>query len=63
MPKRTSAIDETPIRVVVVTLDSHLASAAARARAELRRELPALELDVHAADEWGTDDAALARKS
>src|SRR6476646_5132154 len=32
MPKRTSAIDETPIRVVVVTLDSHLASAAARAR-------------------------------
>jgi magnesium chelatase subunit H len=61
MPKRTSAIDETPIRVVVVTLDSHLASAAARARAELRRELPALELDVHAADEWGTDDAALAR--
>ena len=61
MPKRTSVADATPIRVVVVTLDSHLASAAARARAVLRRELPGLELDVHAADEWGEDEAALAR--
>ncbi len=61
MPKRTSAADVTPIRVVVVTLDSHLASAAARARTVLRRELPGLELDVHAADEWGDDEAALAR--
>jgi magnesium chelatase subunit H len=61
MPKRTSAADVTPIRVVVVTLDSHLASAAGRARAVLRRELPGLELDVHAADEWGEDEAALAR--
>ena len=58
-PKRTSAAD-TPVRVVVVTMDSHLSSAAARAEAELRREMPGLELKVHAADEWGGDAAALA---
>ena len=61
MPKRISAADATPIRVVIVTMDSHLAGAAARARTALRRELPGLELVVHAADEWGGDDAALAR--
>ncbi len=59
MQKRISAADRTPVRIVVVTLDSHLASAALRARNELRRELPGLELDVHAADEWGNDKAAL----
>ena len=61
MPKRTSAADATAIRIVVVTLDSHIAGAATRARDALRRELPGLELDVHAADEWGCDPAALAR--
>jgi len=67
MPKRISPAERTPdgattpIRVVVVTMDSHLSGAAARARATLRREFPGLDLVVHAADEWGTDDAALAR--
>ena len=61
MPKRTSPADATPVRVVVVTMDSHLSGAAARARKLLRRDFPGLELSVHAADEWGTDDAALAR--
>jgi len=61
MPKRISTADATPIRVVVVTLDSHFAGAATRARDALRRELPGLELDVHAADEWGCDPAALAQ--
>jgi magnesium chelatase subunit H len=61
MQKRTSAADRTPIRVVVVTMDSHLAGAASRARATLRRDLPGLELDVHAADEWGSDAKALDR--
>ena len=61
MPKRISAVDATPLRVVVVTMDSHLAGAAARARDSLRRELPGLEFDVHAADEWGGNPAALNR--
>jgi magnesium chelatase subunit H len=59
MPKRISAADTTPIRVVIVTMDSHLASAASRARASLRAELPGLDLAVHAADEWSCDPAAL----
>ncbi len=61
MPKRTTPADATPVRVVVVTMDSHLSGAAARARNVLKRDFPGLELAVHAADEWGTDDAALAR--
>ena len=61
MPKHISVADPTPIRVVIVTMDSHLASAAARARSMLRQELPGLEFDVHGADEWGSDPAALRR--
>ncbi len=61
MPKRTLPADATPVRVVVVTMDSHLSGAAARAQRLLKRDFPGLELSVHAADEWGTDDAALAR--
>lgn len=61
MPKRTSPADATPIRVVLVTMDSHLSGAAARAGRQLARDYPGLVLSVHAADEWGTDDAALCR--
>jgi magnesium chelatase subunit H len=46
--------------VVIVTMDSHLSSAATRAEETLRREIPGLELVVHAADEWGCDSEALA---
>ena len=61
MPKRISPVRDTPVRVVIVTMDSHLSGAAARACKVLRRDFPGLDLAVHAADEWGTDDAALAR--
>lgn len=61
MPRRISAADRTPVRVVIVTMDSHLASAAARARVSLRSDLPGLELAIHAADEWSCDPAALER--
>jgi magnesium chelatase subunit H len=50
-----------PIRVVVVTMDTHLASAAARAQAKLVRELPGLTLSLHAASEYAASPAALAR--
>lgn len=53
MRKPTSAVNRTPIRVVLVTMDSHLGGAFARASDTLRRELPNLELVMHAADEWG----------
>jgi magnesium chelatase subunit H len=48
------------MRVVVVTMDSHLANAMLHARGDLRRDIPGLELVVHAADEWGGDPALLA---
>jgi magnesium chelatase subunit H len=48
-----------PVRVVVVTMDSHLSGAAARAEATLRADLPGLSLAMHAADEWGSDPEAL----
>jgi magnesium chelatase subunit H len=59
MPKPISAADRTPIRVVIVTMDSHLATAASRARASLKTEFPGLELAIHAADEWSCSPAAL----
>ena len=61
MPKRTTLADQTPVRVVIVTMDSHLSGAAARARNLLRKDYPGIELTVHSADEWGTDDGALER--
>jgi magnesium chelatase subunit H len=60
MQKRISAADRTQVRVVVVTMDSHLSGAASRARDKIRQDLPGLQLVMHAADEWGSDPAALA---
>jgi len=64
MRKPTSAADAAPridVRVVIVTLDSHLTSAVQRAQHTLRRDLPGLTLTLHAAAEWGEDAAALQR--
>jgi magnesium chelatase subunit H len=61
MPKRISAADNTPLRFVIVTMDSHLSSATVRAAKRLSRELPGLVLTIHAADEWGSDPGALQR--
>ena len=49
------------MRVVLVTMDSHLASATERAHTSLVKSLPGLSLKVHAASEWGDDPQALAR--
>ena len=66
MPKRISAADQpgagaVPVRVAIVTLDNHAAGAFARARMVLRHEIPGLELTLHAATEFGNDEAALER--
>jgi magnesium chelatase subunit H len=65
MPKRISAADPAqsgtaPVRIVIVTMDTHLSGAASRALETVRREVPHLELALHGADEWGSDAAALA---
>jgi magnesium chelatase subunit H len=57
--KLTSADNMTPLRVVIVTLDSHLASACDRAQVQLRREMPGLTLALHAASEFCNTPAAL----
>jgi magnesium chelatase subunit H len=49
------------MRVVLVTMDSHLASAAERAARTLAADLPGLSFVVHAAAEWTDKPAALAR--
>jgi magnesium chelatase subunit H len=61
MPKRISAAEQTALRFVIVTMDSHLSSATARAAARLAKEMPGLSLSMHAADEWGSDPGALQR--
>lgn len=61
-PRRTSAAEGAPpVRVVLVTMDTHLASACLRARTALVRQLPSLQLTMHAAAEWDGDEAALQR--
>ncbi len=49
----------TPLRVVIVTLDSHLAGPAARVQLQLSAQIPGLTLSVHAAAEWAENPAAL----
>jgi magnesium chelatase subunit H len=61
MPRPISAAEAPPVRVVIVTLDDHLASAVDRASERLAREIPGLHVAFHAAAEWGEDGAALAR--
>ncbi|EXJ15539.1 magnesium chelatase subunit H [Imhoffiella purpurea] len=68
MPKRTSAAekrakspDATPVRVVIVNLDGHLAGTTQRALPAVQRDLPGLQLNLHAATEWADDPASLER--
>ena len=61
MLQTLSAPNATPIRVVIVTMDTHFAGALERARTELTRELPGLSLVLHAASEWSADPSALDR--
>lgn len=51
--------DQTPVRVVIISLDSHLGGAISRAEQVLRRQLPGLKLSFHAASEWDRKPAAL----
>jgi magnesium chelatase subunit H len=51
----------TPVRVTIVTMDTHLASATERARHSLAREMPGLHLSLHAASEFANNEAAIER--
>ena len=65
-PKHTLHVDlhtpvRTQIRVVLVTMDTHLSSATERARATLLRDMPGLHLTLHAASEYTGNADATAR--
>jgi magnesium chelatase subunit H len=51
---------KTSLRFVVVTMDTHLASATAVAAAKLSKVMPGLTLEMHAASEYASDARALA---
>ena len=51
----------TPIKVVIVTMDTHLASSVNRACHALGREFPGLSLSLHAASEYAGNEALIAR--
>lgn len=57
MPKRTSA--DSAVKVVIVTLDHHLASAVSRVQSRLQKLIPGFSLTLHAASEWVTRPASL----
>ena len=50
MPKRITA--DKPVKVVIVTLDHHLASAVSRVNEKLARVIPGFSLALHAASDW-----------
>jgi magnesium chelatase subunit H len=57
----STPVNAVPMNIVIVTMDTHLASATERAYRRLLRDFPGLSLRLHAATEWGDDPAALAR--
>ncbi len=59
MPKPISPASTVPVRLVVVTMDSHMAGALHNAAEKVREELPGLELCLHCADEFGASRVAL----
>nr|MCU0790099.1 DUF3479 domain-containing protein [Nitratireductor sp.] len=67
MPRRISAdragspaegSRPVPVNVVILTLDSHMASAAERARIALFQEMPGIRMTHHAIAEWAADPRA-----
>ena len=66
-PKLTSGASAAPvhravpIRVVIVTMDTHLASSVDRARKTLVRDYPGLKLSLHAAAEYAGNDRLVAQ--
>ena len=62
MPKLTSAgkVSST-MRVVLVTMDNHLSTAAQRAALRLSKQSPGLSLTIHCAALWRDNDQVLAR--
>jgi magnesium chelatase subunit H len=50
----------TGLNLAIITMDGHLAGSAATAEANLRKQWPGLNVELHSADQWASDKAALA---
>ena len=61
MTRKPTTAADSAMRVVIVTMDNHLAGASARAARMLQQRLPTVSLSIHAASEWADDPSALAR--
>ena len=59
MPKPTSDAERVPLKLVLVTLDGHLAGAASRAFKALSRRAPGLECSLFCAGEWAANPEQL----
>ena len=59
MQRLTMVDKKIPMRVSIITMDTHLSSATERARYALKKKLPSLELSIHAASSWTVDAKAL----
>ncbi|WP_424363888.1 magnesium chelatase subunit H [Methylocystis parvus] len=59
MQKHTLHAEAAAVKVVIVTMDTHVATATDRARRKLAQDLPGLSLSVHAASEFTTNPKAL----
>jgi len=59
-PKLNSR-DATPIKMVVVTMDTHFASSFNRANDQLKRDFPGLTWNLHAASEYAGNDTLIAK--
>ncbi|MEX6504830.1 magnesium chelatase subunit H [Jiella sp. M17.18] len=59
-PAGSGASGAVPVRVVLISLDGHMAGAVAAARQRLSREIPGLAVSLHAATDWEREPASLA---
>lgn len=59
MAGRGATLDRTPVRVTLISLDGHLASAVQAAEQRLKTVLPGIELSFHAASDWDKTEGAL----
>jgi len=60
MQKPITVVNKTPLKFVLVTMDTHLLSASEKASFALKREMPNLDFKIHAAAGWATAPEKLA---
>ena len=61
LSNKPTSRDTTPIRLVVVTMDTHFASSFNRSNDALKRDYPGLTWTLHAASEYTGNDALIAK--